>query len=153
MFNNQEASMELEQLQKRLQWIEDDRRKEKDALAMLENRLTSLEGSLAAPQQQVKELAGEVTRLSAVVTRMDAFDAAILQSRQEAKRAVDEVGKEAKIRSDETEKIRRVEIRSLETSLVELRKSLEVMPKFEKGLQVRGCQAHRGSAGRGHSLA
>ncbi len=129
--------MELEQLQKRLQWIEDDRRKERDALAMLENRLTALEGSLAAPQQQVKELAGEVTRLSAVVTRMDAFDAAILQSRQEAKRAVDEVGKEAKIRSDETEKIRRVEIRSLETSLVELRKSLEVMPKFEKGLQVR----------------
>ena len=129
--------MELEQLQKRLQWIEDDRRKEKDALAMLENRLTALEGSLAAPQQQVKELAGEVTRLSAVVTRMDQFDAAILQSRQEAKRAVDEVGKEAKMRSDEAEKVRRVEIRSLENSLAELRKALEVMPKFEKGLQVR----------------
>jgi chromosome segregation ATPase len=138
MFKNQEASMELEQLQKRLQWIEDDRRKEKDALAMLENRLTALEGSLAAPQQQVKELAGEVTRLSAVVTRMDQFDAAILQSRQEAKRAVDEVGKDAKIRSEETEKVRRVEIRSLENSLAELRKSLEVIPKFEKGLQVRG---------------
>jgi chromosome segregation ATPase len=138
MFKNQEASMELEQLQKRLQWIEDDRRKEKDALAMLENRLTALEGSLAAPQQQVKELAGEVTRLSAVVTRMDQFDAAILQSRQEAKRAVDEVGKDAKIRSEETEKVRRVELRSLENSLAELRKSLEVIPKFEKGLQVRG---------------
>lgn len=130
--------MELEQLQKRLQWIEDDRRKEKDALAMLENRLIALEGSQAAPQQQVKELAGEVTRLSAVVTRMDQFDASILQSRQEAKRAVDEVGKEAKIRSEETEKMRRVEIRSLETSLAELRKSLEVVPKFEKGLLVRG---------------
>jgi len=129
--------MELEQLQKRLQWIEDDRRKEKDALAMLESRLNALEGSLAAPQQQVKELAGEITRLSAVVTRMDQFDANILQSRQEAKRALDELAKEVKIRSDESEKVRRVEIRSLETSLVELRKSLEVIPKFEKGLLVR----------------
>jgi len=129
--------MELEQLQKRLQWIEDDRRKEKDALAMLESRLNALEGSLAAPQQQVKELAGEITRLSAVVTRMDQFDANILQSRQEAKRALDELAKEVKIRSDESEKVRRVDIRSLETSLVELRKSLEVIPKFEKGLLVR----------------
>ena len=130
--------MELEQLQKRLQWIEDDRRKEKDALAMLEGRLTALEGSLAAPQQQVKELAGEVTRLSAVVTRMDQFDANILQSRQEAKRALDELAKDVRLRSDEAEKVRRVEFRSLESSLVELRKSLEVFPKFEKGLQVRG---------------
>ena len=129
--------MELEQLQKRLQWIEDDRRKEKDALAMLESRLTALEGSLAAPQQQVKELAGEVTRLSAVVTRMDQFDANLLQSRQESKRALDELTKEIKLRSDEAEKVRRVELRSLESSLVELRKSLEVFPKFEKGLQVR----------------
>jgi chromosome segregation ATPase len=129
--------MDLEQLQKRLQWIEDDRRKEKDALAMLENRLTALEGTLAAPQQQMKDLAGEVTRLSTVVSRMDQYDAALLQLRQEAKRAVDELGKEAKVRSDEAEKIRRVEIRSLENSLVELRKDLDVIPKLEKGIQVR----------------
>ena len=130
--------MDLEQLQKRLQWIEDDRRKEKDALAMLESRLTALEGSQAAPQQQIKELAGEITRLSTVVTRMDQYDGTLLQSRQEAKRAVDELAKEAKIRSDEAEKVRRVEIRSLENNLAELRKELEVIPKFDKGLQAKG---------------
>ena len=129
--------MDLEQLQKRLQWIEDDRRKEKDALAMLENRLTVLEGSQAAPQQQLKELAGEITRLSTVVTRMDQYDAALLQARQEAKRAGDDLSKEMKIRGDEAEKVRRVEIRSLENSLAELRKELEVLPKLDKGLQSR----------------
>ena len=130
--------MDLEQLQKRLQWIEDDRRKEKDALAMLENRLTVLEGSQAAPQQQIKELAGEITRLSTVVTRMDQYDAALLHARQEAKRAGDDLSKEMKIRGDEAEKVRRVEIRSLENSLAELRKELEVLPKLDKGLQSRG---------------
>ena len=130
--------MDLEQLQKRLQWIEEDRRKEKDALAMLESRLTALEGSQAAPQQQIKELAGEITRLSAVVTRMDQYDASLLQARQESKRAVDELSREAKIRNDESEKIRRIEIRSLENSLAELRKELEVLAKLEKGIQVRG---------------
>ena len=129
--------MDLEQLQKRLQWIEDDRRKEKDALAMLENRLTVLEGSQVAPQQQLKELAGEITRLSTVVTRMDQYDAPLLQARQEAKRAGDDLSKEMKIRGDEAEKVRRVEIRSLENSLAELRKELEVLPKLDKGLQSR----------------
>ncbi len=130
--------MDLEQLQKRLQWIEDDRRKERDALAMLENRLTVLEGSQAAPQQQLKDLAGEVTRISTVVTRMDQYDAALLQARQEAKRAGDDLSKEMKIRGDEAEKVRRVEIRSLENSLAELRKELELLPKLDKGLQSRG---------------
>jgi chromosome segregation ATPase len=134
----QEASMDLEQLQKRLQWIEDDRRKERDALAMLENRLTVLEGSQAAPQQQLKDLAGEVTRISTVVSRMDQYDAALLQARQEAKRAGDDLSKEMKIRGDEAEKVRRVEIRSLENSLAELRKELELLPKLDKGLQSRG---------------
>ena len=40
--------MDLDQLQKRLQWIEEDRRKDKDTLAMLENRLASKEGAQAA---------------------------------------------------------------------------------------------------------
>lgn len=130
--------MDLEQLQKRLNWIEDERRKDKDALATLENRLASLENSQAEPQQQVKELAGEITRLSAVVTRMDAFDAAMLQSRQEVKRAVDDLTKDAKIRTEEADKVRRVEMRSLENSLAEMRKELEQVSKLEKGLQARG---------------
>jgi len=130
--------MDLEQLQKRIQWIEDERRKEKDALATLENRLAALESNQAAPQQQVKELAGEVTRLSTVVTRMDGFDAALLQSRQEIKRNVDDLAKETKIRSEEAEKVRRIEIRSLENNLAELRKELEKFPKLEKGIQTRG---------------
>lgn len=129
--------MDLEQLQKRIQWIEDERRREKDALATLENRLAALESSQAAPQQQVKELAGEVTRLSAVVTRMDGFDAALLQIRQENKRAIDDLDKEAKIRSEEAEKVRRIELRSLENGLADLRKELEKIPKLEKGIQTR----------------
>jgi hypothetical protein len=37
--------MELEQAVKRLQWMEEERRKDKDAIALLENRINSLEGN------------------------------------------------------------------------------------------------------------
>ena len=66
--------MDIEQLQKRIQWVEEDRRKEKDALSLLENKLVSLEGNLSASLQQGKSLSSEITRLSAIIVRMDQYD-------------------------------------------------------------------------------
>ncbi|HNT25625.1 MAG TPA: hypothetical protein PKM21_14740 [Anaerolineales bacterium] len=129
--------MDLDQLQKRIQWIEDDRRKEKDSLALLESRMVALEGQLAAANQQVKDLGGELTRITTVITRMDQYDQNLLASRVEAKRALEELDKEVKTRAEEAEKVRRVETKAFETSLNELRKELEPIAKLEKGLQAR----------------
>jgi chromosome segregation ATPase len=129
--------MDLDQILKRVQWIDDERRKEKDKISKLENRIIALEGQLVAAHQQVKDLTGEITRLSAVVTRMDHFDNVLVQQRLEAKRLVEELGKEVKKRDEETEKLRRVEIKALDNSLFELRKELDPIPKLEKVLQAR----------------
>jgi chromosome segregation ATPase len=129
--------MDVDQLLKRVQWIEDDRRKEKDTLALLENRVTSMEGGVSALNQQFKELAGEITRLSTVITRMDSYDNNMLQLRVEAKRMVDDLGKELRKSGDEAAKVRQVELRAIDSSINDLRKQLEVVPKLEKGLQGR----------------
>lgn len=129
--------MDVDQLLKRIQWIEEDRRKEKDTLAILENRVTSMEGGISALGQQLKEMGGEITRLSTVITRMDQYDNNILQVRVEAKRMVEELGKDIRKSEDEAVKVRQVELRALEMSIGEVRKQIEVLPKLEKGLQVR----------------
>jgi DNA repair exonuclease SbcCD ATPase subunit len=135
--------MDLEQLQKRIQWIEEDRRKEKDAIALLESRLLAFEGSISAVSQQIKDLSGEVTRLSAIVTRMDQYDQTLLQLRIEAKRQVEELDKEIKQRLEETDKVRRVEVKALDSSLADVRKELELIPKLEKGIQTRVDEENR----------
>jgi chromosome segregation ATPase len=129
--------MDIEQLQKRIQWVEEDRRKEKDALALLENKVVALEGSLAAITQQGKDLSGDITRLSAVVTRMDQYDQTLVQTRIEAKQAVEELDKAIKLRVEETEKVRRVESKSIDSSLSDLQKQIESITKLEKGIQAR----------------
>lgn len=129
--------MDLDQLQKRIQWIEDDRRKEKDSIALLDSRLLAMEGGISAVAQQIKDLSGELTRLSAVITRMDQYDQNLLQTRLEAKKAVEELDKDIKQRMEETDKVRRVEVKSLESGLVEVRKELDVLPKLDKGIQAR----------------
>jgi chromosome segregation ATPase len=129
--------MDIEQLQKRIQWVEEDRRKEKDAIALLENKLVTLEGSLSASLQQSKGLSGELTRLSAIITRMDQYDQALTKTRLENKQAVDDLDKAIKIRIDESEKVQRVQIKSLEGTFADLQKQLEVIPKLDKNIQAR----------------
>jgi chromosome segregation ATPase len=129
--------MDIEQLQKRIQWMEEDRRKEKDAIALLENKLVTLEGSLSASLQQSKGLSGELTRLSTIITRMDQYDQALTKTRIESKQAVDELDKAFKMRIDESEKVQRVQIKSLDGNFADLQKQLEVIPKLDKNLQAR----------------
>jgi chromosome segregation ATPase len=129
--------MDIDQLQKRIQWVEEDRRKEKDVIALLENKLVSLEGSISASAQQSKSLSSEITRLSAIVTRMDQYDQTLTKTRIESKQAVDELDKAIKMRIDESEKVQQVQIRSLDGTFADLQKQLEVIPKLDKNIQAR----------------
>jgi chromosome segregation ATPase len=131
------VSMDIDQLQKRIQWIEEDRRKEKDTLALLENKVTGLEGSIAALLQQGKELSSEITRLSAIITRMDQYDQALIKARVESKQATDDLDKTIKLRLDESEKFRQAEAKSFENSVLELQTKLESIPRLEKNFQAR----------------
>jgi DNA repair exonuclease SbcCD ATPase subunit len=129
--------MDVDQLLKRIQWIEEDRRKEKDTLALMENRVEAMESGINSLVQQLKEFSGEVARLSTMITRMDQYDANLLQQRVEAKRMVDDLEKDIKAREEEANKVRQVDIKALDQSVNELRKQIEMLPKLEKGLQAR----------------
>jgi len=129
--------MDIEQLQKRIQWVEEDRRKEKDAIALLESKLVALEGSLSASTQQGKNLSSEITRLSAIITRMDQYDQALVNTRLESKQAIDDLDKTLKLRIDESEKIQKVQIKSFDGNFTDVQKQLELIPKLDQNLQAR----------------
>jgi chromosome segregation ATPase len=129
--------MDNEQLQKRIQWIEEDRRKEKDALALLENKVTGLEGNIAAVLQQGKDLSSEITRLSAIIIRMDQYDQALIKARVDSKQSIDDLEKAIKLRLDEFEKFRQTESRGFENNVLDLQKQLDTIPRLEKNLQAR----------------
>lgn len=129
--------MELEQVQKQLDWLDDERRKTKTALDLQEKRIGSVEAEFPGLSQQIKDLGGEITRLSAVLARIDQFDEAVLQLRIEAKQAVEALEKQIKKRDEEADKVRRVEIRALEESQETIRKELAAISELKRGLQAR----------------
>lgn len=135
--------MESDQLLKRMTWLEEERRKERDVVVILENRIVSLEGTINALSQQLKEQSGEITRLAAIVNRMDQFDKGLSQQRIETRQILDSIEKDTKKREEEAEKVRRVEIKALEANINEVRKATEPVARLEKILMQRSDEENR----------
>lgn len=129
--------MEVEQILKQVDWLDEERRKDKTRLGALEDRLVAVEGNVPPLAHQIKDLDGEITRLTALMSRMDHFDENVFQQRVEAKQYFEELERKFKQREEEVEKVRRVEMRALDTSLAELRKELDPIPELKRSLKAR----------------
>ena len=129
--------MELEQILKQVDWLDEERRKDKTRISALEERIAGYEGTVAPLAQQIRELNSEVTRLNAVLGRMDSFDDSLRQIRLEQKQALDEIDKAAKKREEDAEKLRRAEMRAVDTSLNDVRKETEQIVDIKRSLQAR----------------
>ncbi len=129
--------MEFDQVLKQLEWLNEERRKDKDIISTQIERITAMEGSISAANQQIKELNSEIVRLTTIISRMDEFDSAVRQQRLEINQNIDELEKQTRKREEEMEKVRRVEMRSVDSSIAELRKDLESYSGFNRSLQAR----------------
>lgn len=129
--------MEQEQILKQLEWLDEERRKDKDIIAKQEDRILALEGNLEAAHKQLRELSSELSHFSALIARMDHFDEALLQQRMEFNQKLEEMDKQIKKREEESERVRRVEMRAIDTHLAELRKGLEPIAGLNRSLGAR----------------
>jgi hypothetical protein len=129
--------MDLEQLAKRLDWLDDERRKDRIIIQTLEERLASAEGNLPGLLQQVKEISGEVTRISTVLSKFDQIDSTLAQIRVDHARAIDTIEKTRAERERELEKTRLSEQENLSRAISEVRRGQDVIPDLRKSIQAR----------------
>jgi chromosome segregation ATPase len=129
--------MEIEQILKRVDWLDEERRKDKNVLASLEERISFLAGNLPSYDKKIRELEGEIDRQSAKLAGIDRFEEALMQQRVENKHALSELEKDFHQREEEAEKVRRVEIRALESDITEFKKELAPITELKRSLQAR----------------
>ena len=135
--------MESEQVEKRLQWLDDERRKDKNTIAQLEERIVSLEGDLAASKHEAVEMSGEITLLKTIVSRMDHFDESLAQQRKEFVNETQNIEKQAAQRDDEIMSVLRTEIKTYDSPIYELRKDLDSVRDVKKEIQSRIMEDNR----------
>lgn len=129
--------MNTDQIIKKLDWLDEERRKDKSTIATLTERIQGLEGNLDFSNQQIKGLTAEISRLTTLQSRIDQYDEALLQVRMETKRKDDELEKQFRKSMEESEKVRRVELRAIDVDIAELRKQLDPIPEIKRSIQAR----------------
>lgn len=123
--------MEFEQIVKQLEWLDNERRKEKDAHAATQSKLASLETSFKAINKQLKDLA-QVTTAAA---RMSQFDEILGSFRAEVNKTVAELEKRYQRRETESNKRHQDEIEGMQKAITDVRKmagSVEIKNKFKQ---------------------
>ena len=128
--------MDQSQLEKRVAWLDDEHRKDKNLIAILEERINALEGRLYTAEQQNKDLNGEITRLTTIMGRMDTFDSSLEQHRIEINKKLKAQARQAEQRINEISKLLRAEIRSVENPIVAMRKDLDMIPVLRSEIQA-----------------
>ena len=135
--------MEIDQLQKRLEWLEGEWRKDKAIIDTLERRVAVTEGAVPKLEQELKDVNSEVVRLTTMMARFDQLDANLSNTKVELTRAIDAVEKARVDHDREVEKSRLGDLESLNRSIGEVRKGLDPIPDLKKAIQGRVEEDYR----------
>ena len=135
--------MELERLAKRIEWLDSERRKDKNAVEHYDERILSLERKVSVATQQNMELSEEITHLKTIIGRMDQFDDALVEQRAEFHRQFKEQDKQTGQRDEEIAKVLRAEIRTFEPIFADIRKELEPIRILKNDMQARVLEENR----------
>lgn len=118
--------MEFEQIIKKLEWLDEERRKDKATISAQVEHFAVVEGSLSTLTAQVKNLEKELSTFSTVSARVNQFDNFLARQRNEMNETFEKLEKNAKKREKDTIQHFQVELPPINEALAELRKQVDV---------------------------
>jgi len=110
----------FEQLEKRVEWLDNERRNDKTNLAALQNRLTGLESENIALRKQMKELEQEISALKNQLASLDKYDNRIERLNIDLTKQVRDVNERAEMNLNEAVKRIKLETNTIRRSLSEV---------------------------------
>lgn len=117
----------IEQLEKRVEWLDNERRNDKTNLASLQNRLTMLESENRNLRKQIKELELLINRNTNQINSMDKYDNRIERLNIDLTKQIRDVNERAENNLNEAQKRTKIEIDSAKKSLAEVYPIIDVV--------------------------
>lgn len=135
--------MEFEQLIKRLEWLDEERRKDKTTIAAMEERLTGLEGDLKAAQKKIKELSSSQSKNIVTPARLKQLETALENQRADLVKYIDEQGGNHGQALQDAEKRIQVQFKTVTKSITELSKLKNLHAELKREFTARGDEEVR----------
>ena len=128
---------DIPQILKRLDWLDAERRKDKDAIYLLQEQITQLKAENLALKNDIKELQKEISAYPSVFPRLDHLEGTIAQNRGELQIMIEENNKAHTLKEAELDGNRQTVQESLSRAILELRKQVEPIGDIKKAVQAR----------------
>ncbi|TAK14118.1 MAG: hypothetical protein EPO32_02940 [Anaerolineae bacterium] len=122
--------MDMNQLEKRVEWLDEERRKDKATITALQKKLAELEGGLDKSAKELKSLGSEVTRSGVQISKIESVEQALEKHRGEVKTEIDAQEKRAKRREQESKKRQDSDLEAMNKSLAGFKDQVDKIAKF-----------------------
>lgn len=135
--------MEFEQIIKRLDWLDEEHRKDKSTIDVLTQRASNLEGDLKTANKIIKELTTQMSHLSTAAARIEQYDTALTRQRTELVKHIDNLDKKRQDQQPEIDKRYQIQFDGINKSITDLPKTKEPIAEIKRELKARADEETR----------
>lgn len=135
--------MDFEQIVKRLQWLDEEHRKDKAAIITLEERIASFEGNIETVKQQIKPLDNQIAKALNSNARIDQFEVLVTKQREDLRKMIDELDKKFQKREQEITTQHHKDIEPFHKEIADLRQELTQIPPLQREIKARVAEEER----------
>jgi chromosome segregation ATPase len=139
--------MEEKQLEKRLTWLDDQRRKDAEVIRQLTERLAQAEEQSTKHTKLIQDLSGEIARNASLVARVSQFDDALSKQREEVSRQLDLSSSRQSEREKYLDQKRRSDRDDLMKKITEIQAGMSQINELFDSLEMRKHEEIRLSHG------
>lgn len=133
----------MEEVRKRLEWLDEERRKSARKLAELEQRGELQERELASRDRRIQDLEKQLGQVSSQLSRVSLFDTQLSQFKDDIVKMIEQYDKRRIESERELDSLRRVEHEAINRELTDIRKELPVISRLEQDLALRQAEDTR----------
>ncbi|MDP3683187.1 MAG: hypothetical protein Q8S01_04570, partial [Ignavibacteria bacterium] len=135
--------MEIDELEKRINWLDTERQKDKKQIADLSDLITSMKEEYSKESGKFGPLELEIKSMKKVVSRADKVDADFAAYKTEILKQISEIEKKTNAADVKQEKQRKDDVDQLYKKLMEYQTEVKAVAEIKKNLQLRTEEALR----------
>jgi chromosome segregation ATPase len=135
--------MEMTQMTQMLQWLEEERRKDKALIATLQEQVRGQEEQLSQYSAQIQDLSTKITAVQNLVSQVTGFEETVSNYKNEVLFELNRREDAQKKEKSESDRLRKIEHEAIIDHLGQLDKQIQVLPRYDEGLKARQAEDQR----------
>jgi len=135
--------MDLTQASQMLQWLDEERREDKAAIAALEEQVRNQEQQLAQLAAQIQDLQAKTSSIQGLISQVTDFEQMVASYKNEMVFMLDQREETRKKEAAEAERLRKIEYEAISSHLSKLDKKMRVLPRYDEKLEALRAEDQR----------